>query len=62
MKLIYKFLKEKRAELSFYWADILSQKKDFQRYASATAFSEKYEKQLQGYFMISLKYKLNTLN
>ena len=25
-------------------------------------FSEKYEKQLQGYFMISLKYKLNTLN
>lgn len=62
MKLTYKFLKEQRAELSAYWADILSQKKDFQRYASATAFSERYEKQLQGYFMISLKYKLNTLN
>lgn len=62
MKLIYKFLKEKQAELSFYWADILSQKKDFQRYASATAFSEKYEKQLQGYFMISLKYRLNALD
>lgn len=62
MKLTYKFLKEQRAELSAYWADILSQKKDFQRYASATAFSEKYEKQLQGYFMISLKYKLNKLD
>lgn len=62
MKLTYKFLKEQRAELSAYWADILSQKKDFQRYASATAFSEKYEKQLQGYFMLSLKYKLNKLD
>ena len=62
MKLSYRFLKSQQAELSAYWADILSQKKDFQRYASATAFNEKYEKQLQGYFIISLKYKLNTLD
>lgn len=62
IRLGWKFLKEKQAELSLYWADILSQKKSYSRYASATRFSEIYSEQLRGYFMVSLKYQFNKMN
>lgn len=61
IRLAWKFLKEKRAEISCYWADILSQKKSYYRYASATRFSETYSEQLRGYFMVSLKYEFNRM-
>ena len=62
IRLGWKFLKEKQGEISFYWADILSQKKSYYRYASATRFSETYSEQLRGYFMISFKYQFNKMN
>lgn len=62
IKLSWKFLKEKRAELSLYWADILNQRKSLTRSAGATGFYEYYEQQLRGYVMVSLKYELNSMN
>ena len=62
IKLSWKFLKEKRAELSLYWADILNQRKSLSRSAGATGFYEYYEQQLRGYVMVSLKYELNSMN
>lgn len=59
IRLAWKFLKEQRAELSCYWADILSQKKSYSRFASATRFSETYSEQLRGYFIVSLKYEFS---
>ncbi len=61
LKVSWKFLKEKRGELSVYWADILSQRKSFTRYASATAFSERYEEQLRGYVMFSFAYRFERM-
>ena len=61
LKVSWKFLKEKRGELSVYWADILSQRKSFMRYASATAFSERYEEQLRGYVLFSLAYQFERM-
>ena len=48
-------------ELSVYWADILSQRKSFTRYASATAFSEQYEEQLRGYVLFSFAYRFEQM-
>ena len=62
IRLAWKFLEEKRAELAFIWNDILNQKKSYYRYASATRFSEIYSEQLRGYFMVSLKYQFNRMN
>lgn len=61
LKISWKFLKERRGELSVYWADILSQRKSFTRYASATAFSERYEEQLRGYAMVSFIYRFERM-
>ena len=61
LKVSWKFLKEKRGELSVYWADILSQRKSFTRYASATAFSEQYEEQLRGYVLFSFAYRFEQM-
>ena len=61
LKVSWKFLKEKRGELSVYWADILSQRKSFMRYASATAFSERYEEQLRGYVLFSFAYRFERM-
>ena len=40
--LSWRFLKQKKAELSFYWADILSQKKNFTRSVSSSGLSERH--------------------
>lgn len=61
LKVSWKFLKERRGELSVYWADILSQRKSFTRYASATAFSEQYEEQLRGYVLFSFAYRFEQM-
>lgn len=61
LKVAWKFLKERRGELSVYWADILSQRKSFTRYASATSFSEQYEEQLRGYVLFSFAYRFEQM-
>lgn len=61
LKVSWKFLKERRGELSVYWADILSQRKSFTRYAGASSFSERYEEQLRGYVMFSFAYRFERM-
>ena len=55
--LSWRFLKQKKAELSFYWADILSQKKNFTRSVSSSGLSERHTQQIGSWFMLSFKYR-----
>ena len=57
--LSWRFLKQKKAELSFYWADILSQKKNFTRSVSSSGLSERHTQQIGSWFMLSIKYGFN---
>ena len=57
--LSWRFLKQKKAELSFYWADILSQKKNFTRSVSSSGLSERHTEQIGSWFMLSFKYRFN---
>lgn len=57
--LSWRFLKQKKAELSFYWADILSQKKNFTRSVSSSGLSERHTQQIGSWFMLSFKYRFN---
>lgn len=52
-------LRNKSAELSFYWADILKQKKDYIRNVTSDSFYEYHTQQLPGYILLSLKYNFN---
>lgn len=55
----WRFLKKKQAELSLYWSDILSDKKNFYRNVTATGLTESRTSQIGSYFIISFKYRLN---
>lgn len=55
----WRFLKKKQAELSFYWADILSKRKSYQRATTATGFYEQHSRQTGSYVLVSFKYRLN---
>lgn len=57
--LTWRFLKQKKAELSFYWADILSQKKNFTRSVSSSGLSERHMQQIGRWFMLSFKYRFS---
>lgn len=57
--LSWRFLRQKKAELSFYWADILSQKKNFTRSVSSTGLSETHTQQIGSWFMLSFRYRFN---
>ena len=59
VRLMWRFLKQKKAELSFYWSDILSQKKNFTRSVSSTGLSETHTQQIGSWFMFSFKYRFN---
>lgn len=53
------FLENKSAELSFYWADILKQKKHYIRNVTADSFYEYRAQQISGYILCSFKYNFN---
>lgn len=55
----WRFLKKKQAEISAYWADILSDKKDYTRSTTANGFTETHTQQIGSYFIVSLKYNFN---
>ena len=59
VRLAWRFLKQKKAELSFYWSDILSQKKNFSRSFSSAGLSETHTQQIGSYFIVSFKYRFN---
>lgn len=50
---------KKQAELSLYWSDILSDKKNYYRNVTATGLTESRTSQIGSYFIISFKYRLN---
>lgn len=58
-ELTWRFLRKKQAELSFYWADILSKRKNYIRTTTATGFYEQHSRQIGSYFLVSFKYRLN---
>lgn len=55
----WRFLRKKQAELSFYWSDILSDKKNYYRNVTATGLTESRTFQIGSYFIISFKYRIN---
>lgn len=55
----WRFLKKKQAELSFYWSDLLSDKKNYYRNVTATSLTESRISQIGSYFIISFKYRIN---
>ena len=55
----WRFHKKKQAELSLYWSDILSDKKNYYRNVTATGLTESRTSQIGSYFIISFKYRLN---
>lgn len=55
----WRFLKKKQAELSLYWSDILSDKKNYYRNVTATGLTESRTSQIGSYFIISFRYRLN---
>lgn len=57
MKLSWKFLKQKQAELSALWADILNQRQNYFSNASSYGFMESYQDLIKSYFLISFKYQ-----
>lgn len=59
LHLSWSFLKYKKAELSVYWADILSQKKSYSRNVTSHGLSERYTQQIGSYFIVSFKYRFN---
>ena len=55
----WRFLKKKQAELSFYWSDILGDKKNYYRNVTATGLTESRTSQIGSYFIVSFKYRFN---
>lgn len=57
----WRFLKKKEAELSVYYADILSKKKNYNRNTTANGFYEFHSQQISSYFIVSVKYRINKI-
>lgn len=53
----YRFLKEKKMELTLLWNDILNHSRMYYRASSASGFVESYTPQIRSYIMILLKYR-----
>lgn len=58
MEASWRFLK-KKAEISFRWNDILSDKKSYYRNITSNGLSESYSQQIGSYFLVAFKYHLN---
>lgn len=59
LKLTYKCLKKQRMEVSFYWADILNDKKSYSQTVTSSGFTERYQPQLRSYWLVALKYRIS---
>ncbi len=57
----WRFLAGKQAEVSLYWADILRQRKAWDRNADSNGFYESYTRQIRGYIMVSAKYNFRLM-
>lgn len=54
-------MKKKQGELSVYWSDILSKKKDYNRNVTADGFYERRTQQIGSYFIVSFRYSFNRM-
>ena len=61
MRASWRFLAAKQAELSLCWADVLKQRKAYDRNADVNGFYENYTRQIRGYVMISAKYNFRII-
>lgn len=57
----WRFLKEKKAELSIFWADILGDENGYFRSSTADGFFEVRGQQVRGYFLCSFKYNFRLM-
>ncbi|WP_308745368.1 outer membrane beta-barrel protein [uncultured Bacteroides sp.] len=57
----WRFLKEKKAELSAHWADILGRRKSFNRMPTADGFYEFRTQEIKGYFIVTFKYNFRLM-
>lgn len=57
----WRFMKKKQGELSVYWSDILSKKKDYNRNVTADGFYERRTQQIGSYFIVSFRYSFNRM-
>lgn len=57
----WRFLKEKQAELSVFWADILGDENGYSRSSTADGFFEVRGQQVRGYFLCSFKYNFRLM-
>ena len=57
----WRFLKEKQAELSVYWSDILSDEQGIARLSTSDGFYEIRSQQMRGYFLLSFKYNFRLM-
>lgn len=55
----WKFMKKKQGELSAYWSDLLSRKKNYSRNVTADGFYESRTQQIGSYFIVSFRYSFN---
>lgn len=57
----WRFLKQKKAELSAHWADILGKRKSFGRMATTDGFYEYRTQEIKGYFIVTFKYNFRLM-
>lgn len=57
----YRFLKEKRMEVSLVWHDILNHSRMYYRTSTSSGFYESYSPQIRSYVMLTLKYRFQIM-
>ncbi|MBC5605383.1 outer membrane beta-barrel protein [Bacteroides sp. M27] len=57
----WRFLKQRKAELSAYWADILGKRKSYARMATSDGFYESRTQEIKGYFIVTFKYNFRLM-
>ena len=57
----WRFLKEKKAELSAHWSDILGKRKSYGRTATSDGFYEYRTQEIKGYFIVTFKYNFRLM-
>lgn len=55
----FEFSYSGNTQLSFYWSDVLSDKKNYYRNVTATGLTERRTSQIGSYFIITFRYRLN---
>ena len=60
--IMWRFLKQRQAEITLEWNDILNDRKNYSRSVSSMALNERYSSQIKSYFMFTFKYRFTHIN